>query len=61
MSLEIKNRRLQWFGHVLRMPGERITNIALGWTQLGGEREQAKNHLGEDSDEGDERDRSLME
>lgn len=35
MSLEIKNRRLQWFGHVLRMPSERITNVALGWTPTG--------------------------
>ena len=33
--LEIKRRRLRWLGHVLRMPGERIPNVALRWTPPG--------------------------
>ena len=33
--LEIKRRRLRWLGHVLRMPGDSIPKVALGWTPPG--------------------------
>ena len=35
MSLEIKNRRLRWLGHVLRMPENRIPKVAMRWTPSG--------------------------
>ena len=33
--LEIKRRRLRWLGHVVRMPGNSIPNVALRWTPPG--------------------------
>ena len=35
ISLEIKNRRLHWLGHVLRMPENRIPKVAMRWTPWG--------------------------
>ena len=35
MSLVIKNRRLLWLGHVLRMPENRIPKVAMRWTPSG--------------------------
>ena len=35
MSLKIKNRRLRWLGHVLRMPENRIPKVAMRWTPSG--------------------------
>ena len=35
MSHEIKNRRLRWLGHVLRLPEDRIPKVAMRWTPSG--------------------------
>ena len=51
MSLEIKNRRLLWLGHVLRMPEDRIPKVAMMDSIWKKKKRQAKNHLAEESDE----------
>jgi hypothetical protein len=30
----VKNKRLQWYGHVKRMPEERITKLIMEWIPL---------------------------
>lgn len=35
MSLEVKNHRLGWLGHVLKMPEDRIPKVAMRWSPSG--------------------------
>ncbi|XP_048775477.2 uncharacterized protein LOC125680078 [Ostrea edulis] len=35
ISTEIKQRRIRWLGHVMRMPQNRIPKVALHWTPSG--------------------------
>ena len=54
MSFEIKNHRLRWLGHVLRMPSDRIPmqyclEMNPKWEQA--EKTRAKNHLTKNNDE----------
>jgi len=47
--------------HVLRIPNERISEVASRWTQIRRKKaRQTKDHLVKVSDEGTERDGSLM-
>ncbi|KAJ8372712.1 hypothetical protein AAFF_G00277810 [Aldrovandia affinis] len=53
--LEIKQRKLQWLGHVLRMDQNCIPKVALRWTPPGKRKQgEAKNNLAENCDLGTE-------
>lgn len=62
MSLEIKNRRLQWLGHIRSMPNERIPKVPLRWTLTARKKRgiEAKDYLTEDGDEETEGGGSLV-
>ena len=53
MSLQMKNSRLRWIGHVLRMAMDRLPKFALKWTPCNWEEEKrpSKNQPEENSDE----------
>jgi len=38
LSLFVKERRLQYVGHVIRLPESRLAKVALNWTPRGGKR-----------------------
>ncbi len=46
--MEIRRRRMRWLGHVLRMPQDNITKIALRWTRKRKETEADKKLPGEE-------------
>ena len=44
VDVQIRVARLRWFGHVVRMPEERVPNYLLDWIPMHGKRSRGRPH-----------------